>query len=135
MKAQNNTQIIKQQIVELESKLLDSQKELSDIQKEINNFDASEYVTENQYDDMLDECHDMVTIGHLSYYPSTVLKEVDPIAYRCGYNDYADSVDMDLDSIEDYRDLVQQKETLESEIDDIQNEIDDLNDELSDSEE
>lgn len=130
MKTQHNT--IQQQIAELESNLRGVKKELSDIQNEINNFDASDYVAESQYDDMLDECYDMVNIGNLSYYPSKVLEAVDPIAYRCGYNDYVDSID--LDAIQEYCELVEQKETLESEIEDIQNEIDDLNNELSDSE-
>lgn len=44
------------------------------------------------YEEMLDECNPMVTIGSLQYFPSTVLKEVDPIAYRCGFNDYVDSL-------------------------------------------
>ena len=43
---------------------------------------------EELYDDMLDDCYPMVKIGTLEYLPSRVLKEVDPIAYRCGMNDY-----------------------------------------------
>lgn len=127
MNTQHDT--IKQHIVELESKLLDAEKQLLGIQEEINNFDASDYVTENQYDDMLDDCYGEIEICGMSYVASVALESVDPTAYRCGYNDYVDSVD--LDSIDEYNELIEQKETLESEIDDIQNEIDDLNDELS----
>ena len=43
---------------------------------------------EELYDEMLDDCNPMVKIGNLEYSPSRVLKEVDPIAYRCGMNDY-----------------------------------------------
>jgi len=43
------------------------------------------------YDDMLDECNEMVTIGSLSYYPSIALERIDPVAYRCGLSDWADS--------------------------------------------
>lgn len=125
-----NTHNIQHQIAELESKLLDAEKQLFDIQNEIDCFDASEYTSENNYNDWIDDCYEMVIIGNLEYYPSTVLKEVDPIAYRCGYNDYVDSID--LDAIQEYCELVEQKETLESEIDDIQNEIDDLNGQLED---
>jgi hypothetical protein len=41
-----------------------------------------DYVDEN-LDDFIDEMNEEVTIGSLTYYPSLVLKEVDPIAYRC----------------------------------------------------
>jgi hypothetical protein len=47
------------------------------------------------YDEMLDDCYPMVKIGNLGYSPSRVLKEVDPIAYRCGLNDYLDSLAQD----------------------------------------
>ena len=32
----------------------------------------------------------MVQIGSLEYLPSKVLSECDPIAYRCGFNDWLD---------------------------------------------
>lgn len=44
------------------------------------------------YDEMLDDCNDTIIIGTLQYYPSTVLKEVDPIAYDCGFADYVDAL-------------------------------------------
>ncbi len=47
------------------------------------------------YNDMLDDCSPMVRIGNLEYMPSEVLKRVDPIAYRCGLNDYLDSLAQD----------------------------------------
>lgn len=53
----------------------------------------SEYITdrcEDEYDEMLDDCNEAVTIGNLTYSPSEVLKRVDPIAYRCGMADWAD---------------------------------------------
>jgi hypothetical protein len=44
------------------------------------------------YDDMLDECYSFEKVGgpFACMSPSSVLKEVDPIAYRCGLNDWAD---------------------------------------------
>lgn len=41
-----------------------------------------DYVDEN-LDDFIDEENEMVQIGSLTYYPSQVLKDCDPIAYRC----------------------------------------------------
>ena len=34
------------------------------------------------FDEMLDECYPVVKIGELTFYPSQILKECDPIAYR-----------------------------------------------------
>jgi hypothetical protein len=42
------------------------------------------------FDDMLDETNPEVVIGGLTYLPSQVLKEVDPIAYRVGMSEYED---------------------------------------------
>lgn len=39
-------------------------------------------MTEEQFDELLDETNPMVRIGTLEYSPSQVLKAVDPIAYR-----------------------------------------------------
>jgi hypothetical protein len=41
------------------------------------------------YDQSLDEQGD-VTIGSLSFQPSEIIKELDPIAYRVGFNDFCD---------------------------------------------
>ena len=44
-----------------------------------------------RYNEMLDECYPLVKFGELEYLPSRVLKEIDPIAYQCGFNDWVDS--------------------------------------------
>lgn len=51
--------------------------------------------TNESYDDMLDDCHEMVKICGYEYYPSDAFEKVDPIAYRCGYLDYIDSREKD----------------------------------------
>lgn len=49
---------------------------------------------EAMFSDMLDECYSFNAVGGPFAYmsPSKVLAELDPIAFRCGLNDYADSV-------------------------------------------
>ena len=51
----------------------------------------AQFETEQQayeaYDEYLDEQADVV-IGSLSYSPSRVLKAIDPIAYRCGFDEF-----------------------------------------------
>lgn len=63
---------------------------------EINEFDQFEVLTEQEatelYDDMLDDCNEVVQVCGMSYNPSRVLKEVDPIAYNCGFSDFCDSL-------------------------------------------
>jgi len=49
----------------------------------------------NAYDDMLDDVHGSVWIAGMTYTASYALSEVDPIAYRVGFNDYLDMIDED----------------------------------------
>ena len=49
-----------------------------------------DYVERN-YDDELDETYQDYEIMGLSFSASQVLKECDPVAYRCGMNDLVDS--------------------------------------------
>ena len=53
--------------------------------------------TEQRYDDMLDECYSFKSVGGIFAHmlPSRVLEEMDPIAYRCGKNDWEDSESQD----------------------------------------
>ncbi len=48
---------------------------------------------DKSYDEMLDECYSFKSVGGPFEYmsASTVLREVDPTAYRCGFSDYVDS--------------------------------------------
>lgn len=50
------------------------------------------------FDEYLDELGS-VTIGPLTYPPSTTLRAVDPIAYRCNFNDWADAEGIDIDAL------------------------------------
>jgi hypothetical protein len=47
---------------------------------------------EELYRDMIDECEPVVKVGGLSFTPSRIIEELDPIAFSCGVNDYADSL-------------------------------------------
>lgn len=89
---------------------------------------------DSMYDDMLDECYDLSTVGgpfsHML--ASKVLEDCDPVAYRCGFTDWLDSerfyeVDgeyyhgTDLERIKD--ELVDE---LEDETGDLQEQLDDM---------
>jgi len=47
-------------------------------------------MTEEQYDEFLDEIYPPVNIGTLTFYASDILKNCDPIAYRIGMSEYED---------------------------------------------
>lgn len=52
------------------------------------------------YDEMLDDVYGQATIGGQKYQTSRALREVDPVAYRCGFNDWADAEGIDTDALE-----------------------------------
>lgn len=67
--------------------------------------EAAEYIIDHlndePYDDMLDELYGEIDICGYSYFASVALYKLDEIAYRCGKNDYYDSLCYDLtDDIE-----------------------------------
>lgn len=71
--------------------------------------DSGEAVTEREaeemFNEMLDGCESEIKVCGLTYLPSDVLKSTDPIAYRCGVNDYIDSLCQDGEVIVyDYED-------------------------------
>lgn len=43
------------------------------------------------YNEFLDECYGETEIAGYHYQTSRVLKEIDPIAYRCGFSDWLDA--------------------------------------------
>lgn len=63
--------------------------EESDFREELESA-ISDYVDEN-YDDLLDEIYDEVKIGYCTFYASEILKNCDPITYRCGIDDFVNS--------------------------------------------
>lgn len=44
---------------------------------------------EEEYLNMLNDCYPMVSICGYDYYQGDALKELDPIAFRCGMNDWS----------------------------------------------
>ena len=87
------------------------------VREELRTIDA-----ERAYDDMLDECYDLSRVGgpFECMSASRVLRECDPVAYRCGLNDYTDSMRDEWEEIDgDYYDKGEVddiRERIESEI-------------------
>ena len=58
---------------------------------------VSDWEIEEQYKDMLDDCFGTVNVAGHEYETSRLLKEVDPIAYQVGLNDYEASLEEEGD--------------------------------------
>jgi hypothetical protein len=57
------------------------------------------------YDMMLDEGSEVMVAG-MQFWPSEILRRLDPIAYRTGLNDYLDAMGVDSDEFDSVEDLI-----------------------------
>jgi hypothetical protein len=57
------------------------------------------------YDMMLDEGREIMVAG-MQFWPSEILRRLDPIAYRTGLNDYLDALGVDSDTFDSVEDLI-----------------------------
>ena len=110
-----------QEIHKMQALIADKEKQQSQIELDPDDF-------ADQFDDSLDESIPEIEIGCLTYSPSHVLKNVDPVAYRCSLNDFVDS--LDVEDSEQYKELQEQIDSLEDAISDLESELDDLFSEL-----
>ena len=123
----NNNEIVEEKIEEIEEKcqeeienikltyFLKNFKEISeignnfiDLLSEIDNYEIDNYEIEGEYKDLLDELYSNGTFN------GSDIERTDPTAYRCGLNDYADSLYDNLKRFDSYNNLVEEKEELES---------------------
>ena len=103
--------------------------------QEMDDYEIDPDSLEENYKDWLNEMEEMPN----GWDYSDVLERMDPIMYRCGLNDYADS--FDKEGQDDYKELLEEYEEfdnindqLNDEIYDLESEIEDLESELQDSE-
>lgn len=103
--------------------------------EELDNYEIDPDLVEDNYKDCLNEMHEMPN----GWDYADVLEMMDPVMYRCGLNDYADS--FEKEEFQDYKELQEEFEEfdnindqLNDEIFDIESEIEDLEAELQDLE-
>lgn len=111
---------LRTQIEELEILISEKRTELKELDSQIDNFELDTDNYSEQYDDMLNDCYPEL----FNMLPSRILNECDPTAYRCGLNDFVDSLDLSDDS--DYQELTEQQTELENELDELEQELADL---------
>lgn len=96
--------------------------EITNKQNEVDNFDASEHVSNESYDDWLNDSYPLVNVCGYEFEPARALKELDEVAYRSGFNDYIDS--LDKEQIPEYKELEEELEALQDELSDLEDELD-----------
>ena len=109
------------------------QAQIKDKQTQQNNIECDPDDLADQFDECLDEAGSIKVAG-CTFYPSQILKECDPVAYRCGLNDFADS-EFDKEDTEEYQSLQEEIYQLESDIEDLESEIEDLENQIEEIEE
>lgn len=103
--------------------------------QEMDDYEIDPDYLEESYKDFLNEMEEIPN----GWDYSDVLERMDPIMYRCGLNDYADSFDKEEQG--DYKELLEEYEEFDNindqlnyEIYDLKGEIEDLESELQDLE-
>ena len=96
-----------------------------ELKADIDNFEYS--MTDSEFDELLDEEGEQHTsVG--SFYPSDILKNCDPVAYRCIKSEYEWS--FDLGDCTFYTGMVEGLESLESDLKSLQDELNSLKSEV-----
>ena len=132
----NTLQALHVQLSKLRSELVVKQKELEDLQSDLSDIknNPDQYVDlDSQYDDFLDELYsDVCEALPVCITGSELIREFDPVMYRCGFSDYIDQ--FDYSSLDCYTDKESEIEDVESEISDLESQIEDLENEIEDLE-
>lgn len=113
----------------LEAQLIEAQQNLESAEsiRDAVEIDVDDH--EQQYKEMLDDCY-----GEFHGFEySRILEELDPIAFRCGLNDYCDN--LDVEDTQEWIEANEKVESIESEIEDLESSIEDLEEEIADLEE
>ena len=122
----NTIEQLRAQIRHLERDIEDKQGEICSAQSNIETFEYE--ASESEFDEFLDEIESSVTVAGMEFFPSDILKLLDPVAYRCAKNDFESNYD--LDNCEEYNDLKDELESLEDQLSDLENDLSELNSEL-----
>jgi len=110
---------------ELEKAIELKQVEIEEKEEEIDNFELDPDDYEESYKECLDS-EGPVNVAGMRFDASRIIEELDPTAYRCGLNDYVDSLEKEEDP--KYKELEEELETLEDELADLESELEDIDD-------
>ena len=126
----NSNELLRAEVEMKEHEIRKIQSQIADKEKQQEQIELDPDDYGDQFDESLDESIPEIEIGCLTYSPSHVLKKVDPIAYRCGLNDFANS--LDVEDSDKYKALQEEIDQLKSNIEDLKSEIEDLENQIAD---
>ena len=127
----NSIELLRAEVEMKEQEIRKMRSMISDKEKQQNQIELDPDDYEDQFDNSLDNSIPEIEIGCLTYSPSHVLKNVDPVAYRCSLNNFVDSV-FDASETDEYKALQEEIDQLQSDIEDLENEIEDLENQIAD---
>ena len=113
----------------LKSEIAALVEQLNAKKQEMDDYEIDPESIEDSYKDCLNETHEMPN----GWDYADVLERMDPIMYRCGLNDYADS--FDKEESEDYKELQEEFEEFDNNNDQLNDEIFDLEQEIEEKQE
>lgn len=128
----NSIELLRAEVEMKEQEIRKMQALIADKEKQQSNIECDPDDFADQFEDMLDESG-TVEAGGYSFYPSRILRELDPVAYDCSLNDYADSI-FDASETDDYEALQEEIDQLQSDIEDLESEIEDLENQIEELE-
>ena len=126
----NSIELLRAEVEMKEQEIRKMQALIADKEKQQNQIEIDPDDFADQFDESLDESIPEIEIGCLTYSPSHVLKNVDPVAYRCGLNDFVDS--LDIEDSDQYKALQEEIDQLQALIEDLESEIEDLENQIAD---
>ena len=126
----NSSELLRAEVEMKEHEIRKMQSQIADKEKQQSQIELGPDDYEDQFDESLDDSIPEIEIGCLTYSPSHVLKNVDPTAYRCGLNDFVDS--LDVEDSDEYKALQEEIDQLKSDIEDLESEIEDLENQIAD---
>ena len=126
----NSNELLRAEVEMKEHEIRKMQSQIADKEKQQEQIELDPDDYEYQFDESLDDSIPEIEICCLTYSPSHVLKNVDPTAYRCGLNDFVDS--LDVEDSDEYEALQEEIDQLKSDIEDLESEIEDLENQIAD---
>ena len=106
---------------QIEAKIAELTAQAKALQNQIDGFELNPDDYTEQYDDMLDDVHG----EFMGMNASHILKNMDPVAYRCALLDYLDSLDQDEEKMDNDEclELFNQLEEIESKIEELEDKL------------
>ena len=89
---------------------------IAELKRQIDIFEIDQDKHEESYKELIDEQGPVIVAG-MKFTASRILEELDPTAFRCGLNDYVDSLELSDD--EEYQALESELEEATDELNDI----------------